>query len=67
MAIGRKENLDERAPRIRGICADAAALGITRDHLRLVLQAKRPSRSLLRRYRQLKRAQRAAETTKSKI
>ena len=38
-----------------GIMADAASLGVHRIHLYLVLSGRRESRSLLRRYRQLKR------------
>lgn len=38
-----------------GIVADAAALGVHRIHLYLVLSGKRESRSLLRRYQALKK------------
>lgn len=40
-------------PRLRGIVADAAALGISRYHLWCVLKGKRRSASLLKRYRDL--------------
>ena len=47
----------ERKTRLRfaGICADAEALGVTREHLFRVLVGERQSRSLLRRYQELKR------------
>ena len=38
-----------------GIKADARRLGVTRQHLYYVLEGKRPSRSLLRRYQALQR------------
>lgn len=38
------------AKRIRGIVAASRELGCTRDHLRLVIQGKRVSRSLSARY-----------------
>jgi len=41
--------------RFRGICADALKLGVDRVHLWRVLKGQRPSASLLRRYRQLKK------------
>lgn len=50
----------KRAKRIRGIVADANALRMSRDHLRLVLNGQRSSPKLLKRYRALKREQRAA-------
>ena len=57
-----------RAKRISGVCADAEALGCTRDHLTLVVRGKRQSRSLLARYQQLKasKAQAALKTPKTK-
>jgi hypothetical protein len=42
--------------RIQGVLAAAKALNVTYTHLSLVLHGHRPSRSLLRRYRKLKRA-----------
>jgi hypothetical protein len=41
----------KQAPRIKGICDAALALGVTRQHLALVIRKKRASRSLLKRYR----------------
>lgn len=38
-----------------GIVADAATLGVRREHLWMVLQGQRTSHRLLARYRQLKR------------
>lgn len=37
-----------------GILSDAAALGVSREHLWQVLERKRESRSLVRRYQELK-------------
>lgn len=47
----------KRGPRIRGVCADAAALGVTAEHLALVLRGKRQSESLRTRYQALKESQ----------
>ncbi len=47
-------NVKRKSKRIQGITKDAEALGVTREHLRLVLINKRESRSLLERYRALK-------------
>jgi|GEM_PF-3846276 hypothetical protein len=48
----------KRGPtRFRGICADAEALGVTREHLWLVLTGHRVSRPLSCRYRDLKRGE----------
>lgn len=52
----------KRAKRIAGITGDAAALGVTRQHLGLVLHGDRESKPLARRYRELKRQQRATKT-----
>lgn len=38
-----------------GIVSDAATLGVTQQHLYLVLEGKRRSRSLLIRYQELQR------------
>lgn len=43
-----------RTARIAGICADADALGVTRQHLQAVLTGKRESKPLLARYRALR-------------
>jgi hypothetical protein len=43
-----------------GLCADAASLFVTPSHLWLVLVSRRSSKSLLRRYRVLKKNQRTA-------
>jgi len=40
----------KRAPRIRGICAAARDLNVTRQHLALVIHGKRQSPDLLKRY-----------------
>ena len=48
-----------------GICADAKTLGVTREHLWYVLTGRRRSRSLLLRYRGLKRGLPA--TSKQKL
>jgi hypothetical protein len=45
----------KRSPHIRGICADAERLGVSRVHLHLVLKGKRKSRSLLERYNKLQK------------
>lgn len=39
----------------RGICLDAEILGVTRQHLWMVLTGQRVSRRLLHRYHDLKR------------
>ena len=44
---------------IKGVKADAQALGVSTPHLSMVLHGKRTSKSLLRRYRELKEQQRA--------
>jgi len=56
----------KRAKRIAGIGAAAAALGVTRQHLRLVIIGDRESEILLSRYRTWKHQQRIAakQTTK---
>lgn len=43
-----------------GLMAAAGALGVTYSHLRRCLTGERQSRSLTRRYNDLKRSQRAA-------
>jgi hypothetical protein len=50
------EGEPKRRGRVRfpGICEDATRLGITREHLYRVLTGKRKSKSLLKRYTQLK-------------
>lgn len=57
----------KRGPRIRGICADAAALGVTHEHLALVLRGKRKSEPLLARYQALKQSQHAERMNRSRI
>jgi len=54
----------KRARRIKGIGALAALLGVTRQHLALVLRGQRESQSLLGRYHVLSKAQRAANRPK---
>jgi hypothetical protein len=51
--LGRRLNPRWRFP---GLMRDAAALGVNRTHLYLVLAGKRESRSLRARYAELKRA-----------
>ena len=53
----------KRAKRIPGIVAAAKALGVTRQHLGLVIRGDRTSPSLLARYRNRKRQQ--SKTTQS--
>lgn len=65
MATRRKVICPKRSPRIRGICALADALGVTRDHLRLVIQGKRLSRSLTARLNQI--VERASAKNKGNI
>jgi hypothetical protein len=58
METGSKSGKPARKQfRIRGICRDAAILGVTRVHLSYVLRGKRPGESLLSRYSQLKNSQ----------
>ena len=47
--------------RFAGICADARALGVSREHLFRVLSGQRQSRSLLQRYRELKQSKAIAQ------
>jgi hypothetical protein len=47
----------KRGPRVRGIGADAATLGVNRSHLWEVLKGRRQSQSLRARYQALKQAQ----------
>jgi hypothetical protein len=49
-----------RGKRIKGICADAEALGVTRMHLWAVLHGHRESKPLLSRYQALKQSQKHA-------
>jgi hypothetical protein len=51
------ETAKPRTPRINGISADAEALGVTREHLFLVLRGIRKSDPLRARYQALKQAQ----------
>jgi len=55
MNATRGKRAGTRTARIAGIGKDAAALGVSREHLRLVIQKKRTSHSLLARYQNLKR------------
>jgi hypothetical protein len=48
---------NKRRWKFRGICADAAALGVHRHSLAEVLKGNRPGNSLLQRYHALKTAQ----------
>ncbi len=50
----------QRGPRIKGICADSAALGCSRQHLWACLKSRRFSPRTLERYRALKASQNLA-------
>jgi len=50
-----KTRMRQRARRIQGITRAASDLGVTRQHLRLVLIGERSSPPLLRRYQALRR------------
>jgi DNA-binding phage protein len=52
---GQVKNRRSRAPAIRGICKAAADLGVTRQHLYLVLNGERTSPRLLKAYRRMQR------------
>jgi hypothetical protein len=52
-----KRDTEKHCWRFRGICADAAALGVHRTHLYKVLSGERPGKSLTARYQALKAAQ----------
>jgi len=54
LRVPPKKGESKRQVRFIGICADATKLGVTREHLYRVLIGQRTSRSLLRRYRELK-------------
>ena len=49
-----RRNKVARRPRIKGLCADAWALSVSREHLQKVLSGQRQSRSLVARYESLK-------------
>lgn len=51
----------KRAPKIRGMVADAEALGVCRTHLWRVLTGQRESRSLMRRYQELQERKRKGQ------
>ena len=52
--------MKKRKPAIKGITHDAKTLGVTHSHLWRVLTGKRESIPLTRRYRELKRNQKAS-------
>lgn len=54
IATGATQGARKRSKRIAGIGRAAAALHVTRQHLRLVIRGFRSSKSLLARYRTLK-------------
>ena len=54
IATGAIKSARKRRKRIAGICGAADALGVTRQHLGLVIRGNRVSKSLLARYRALK-------------
>ena len=54
---GATQSAKKRRQRIAGIGCAAAALQVTRQHLRLVILGCRPSKSLLARYKSLKAGQ----------
>jgi hypothetical protein len=53
-ATGAIKSARKRRKRIAGICRAADALGVTRQHLGLVIRGSRPSKSLMARYVALK-------------
>jgi hypothetical protein len=55
-----------RAKPVKGICAAAEALGVTRGHLWAVLTHRRESKPLIARYRVWKREQRKPLSTEIK-
>jgi hypothetical protein len=55
MATARRKK--KRSPKIKGLCADARALGVRYDSLGKVLRGVRASATMLRRYMQLKAEQ----------
>ena len=63
----RRNQSEGRKPRIRGICAAAEQIGVTRDHLRMVLNGERESASLLIRFNQLAENTKASPTTKESV
>jgi hypothetical protein len=54
LRVPPKKGEPKRQVRFVGICADAARLGVTREHLYRVLIGERTSKSLLKRYYALK-------------
>ena len=57
IATGATKNARKRRKRIAGIGRSAAALHVTRQHLRLVIRGSRASKRLLAQYRALKACQ----------
>jgi hypothetical protein len=68
IVTGATQGARKRSKRIAGIVRAAAALYVTRQHLRLVIRGSRASKSLLARYRALKadQAKSAKAATKRK-
>jgi hypothetical protein len=54
LRVTKGKSETKRRSRFTGICADAEALGVSREHLFRVLTGERQSRSLMRRYLELK-------------
>ena len=50
-----RESESKRRVRFPGICEDAFRLGVSREHLYRVLTGERKSKSLLKRYTEMKR------------
>jgi hypothetical protein len=55
LRVTKGKSETKKRSRFTGICADAQALGVSREHLFRVLTGERQSRSLMRRYLELKR------------
>lgn len=51
----KKQHPRSKAPKYPNITADAAALGVSRNHLFLVLEGRRPSRRLMGAYLKLQK------------
>jgi hypothetical protein len=54
LRVTKGKSETKKRSRFTGICADAEVLGVSREHLFRVLTGERQSRSLMRRYLELK-------------
>jgi hypothetical protein len=54
LPVPSKKSESKRQVQFVGICADAVRLGVSREHLYRVLIGERTSKSLLKRYQELK-------------